>query len=169
MGVQVAAPLERGAHVGQDKPLDVDLQDASAIQQNWRNDQPLLPYFARVSRHRARLHATNVRVVCARRDIADVVPTGVHSADQEHIRQMSAGDEGIIDDKYVSIFQCLRVRKRRREPAHHRTQVDGHVLRLRHQLRVAIKYRARGVHALLDIGRESGAAQHCPHFLCRRI
>ena len=65
--------------------------------------------------------------------------------------------------------RCLLALTDRGDRRGHRPEMHGDVLGLRHHLAAGVEERARGVAALLDVGRVRGAHEQRPHLLARGV
>ena len=149
---QVAAPLVRVAHVGEQ-----DRQDL-VRQPDRRDDQAFLVQVGRARGQARRLHAADVRVVRARDREADL-----RAGDERDVGKMRAAGERVVDDEDLAGRGLALAHGG--DGLRHRAEMYRDVLGLGDHPAVAVEERGRAVAALLDVRGEGGADERRAHLL----
>ena len=103
------------------------------------------------------------------RDVADQLSAHMHGRNQRDVGEMRPADEGIVDDNDIARIQRADRSDGWADGLQHGAQMNRHMLGLGDQLGFGVEYGARGIHALLDVGREGRELQHPAHLLRRGL
>ena len=167
LGSQVAGPLLRRAHVGQDQVHHPLVEPAPLGQLQGRDDEPFLVDLPGHG-HRAGGHPPHVGVVGPVGGEAEEAQlSGLldeDGRDEGDVGQVGAPPEGVVEDHHVprcegDLLDGLGHREG------HRAQVDGDVGGLGDHPALGVEEGAGKVPAFLDVGGVAGLAQHHPHLL----
>ena len=102
LGAQIAATLDRRAHVRKDEVEHRVLLDRTAGNTNRRDDDSLLNELGRAARHASRRHPTHIGMVRAHRGEATQGATDVDRLDESEIGQMRPAPIRIVENEHIA-------------------------------------------------------------------
>ena len=165
LGAQIAAPLVRGADVGEDDAFHVGIGNARRAEPHRRQAQALA-------------EDLGGGPVAARCGAADVRPVRPHAreaqqgaieegrGDDVHVGQVAPAEVGIVVDEDVARLEAAPGLDHRLHGQRHGAQVNGQIRSLGHHLAVDVEEPAGVVAGHLEDGRVGGLGEDDLHLLC---
>jgi hypothetical protein len=165
LGGDVAFPFPGGPDVGKQKPEDL-VRATAAGKELYRRDTETFLKNLSAQGHGSGGHTADVGVVGpvghVEQQAAGRTGFRKNGAHERHVRQVCAALVRIVEDHCVARFHFHGAHGRPNRHGH-RTQVNGHMIPLRHELAGSVEHGARVVPPFFDVGREGGTPQRDAH------